>query len=649
MALAVNMEIQNGEKKMKTGYPMFEQYADGKEPAMDQAETNLERLCLEFIRQDCQGLNYSEEEKEGRSGIPYNYEQDVNRLCFERAVHRFMQTGTKEDAFDIYYCYADLFSPFGKGYKATRVLLETLSEHEGNSGSLLMSHRDHYSHSVYVFLLGIAVYKENEAVRNAYNRRFGFPEAGPEACCHFLKQWGLTALFHDVGYPFEIAHQQIKTVAYQLAAKKIGKKDRPGECPPPFVSYGNMNLLTKLIEGERYLDLNDIFASELEKWFGKKLGMGWQQFYDILERRAVNSVLYMDHAFFSGILMLKRMLSLRDEDGHVVYDVSSKEPMEEMDALIAILLHNSLYRFEFGVIGSYKSGDMSRRLSLDDGQPLAYLLMLCDELQCWDRTAYGQNTRRQVSPFGADLFFEDGGIRAEYWYDGSMKEKACNSAAYRNMMPKVGGALKFRDDIGEFLALESVGGLSVSTAWQEKKRVRNRYASESDYLNLYDFALALNGRYNQKLTPESVEKLEEKEQEAFQEELERDFDRLSLEFRLSNLAQARNYQVHLEKIGCFYNSRAMDYELVTDFTKEELETLSVLEHERWAEEKRSMGWVFADDYQNKQERDLRRVHRDLIPYEELTEEEKAKDAEPMRLLIRLLDLYDGLRMYRFAR
>ena len=127
------------------------------------------------------------------------------------------------------------------------------------------------------------------------------------------------------------------------------------------------------------------------------------------------------------------------------------------------------------------------------------------------------------------------------------------------------------------------------------------------------------------------------------------YKRQSLEFRLSNLAQARNYQVHLEKIGCFYNSRAMDYELVTDFTKEELETLSVLEHERWAEEKRSMGWVFADDYQNKQERDLRRVHCDLIPYEELTEEEKAKDAEPMRLLIRLLDLYDGLRMYRFAR
>ena len=637
---------------MKTGYPMFVEYAAGKEPARDQAATNLERLCLEFIREDCQGLNYSEQEEKGISGIPYNYERDVDRLCFERAIHRFMQTGTKEDAFDIYYCYADIFSPFGKGYKAARVLLETLSEHEGNGSALLMSHRDHYSHSVYVFLLGIAVYKENEAIRKAYNRRFGFGEDGPEACCHFLKQWGLTALFHDVGYPFEIAHQQIKTVAYQLAGKKIGKKDRPGECPPPFVSYGNMNVFTKFIDGDRYLDLNDIFASELEKRFGKKLGLSWQQFYDLLERRAVHSPLYMDHAYFSGLLMLKRMLSGTDEKGAAAeYDFSAKEPVKEMDALIAILLHNSLYRFEFGVIGSFKNGDGSKRLSLEDGQPLAYLLMLCDELQCWDRTAYGQNTIRQVSPFGADVFFENGKIRMEYWFDNTIQEKAVHSAAYQNMQEKPEGSVKFRDDIGEFLMLDSAGGLTVAPVWKEKKHIANRFISESDYLNLYDFALALNGRYNQKLDPDTdtVDQLGEKEQEALQKELEQDFAKLSLEFRLSNLAQAKAYQVHLEKIGCFYNSRAMDYEIVTEFSPEELEKLSVLEHERWMEEKLSMGWVFGTDYQNKLERDLRRIHKDLIPYEDLTKEEKMKDAEPMRLLIRLLDLYDGLRIYRMKR
>ncbi|MDO4296552.1 MAG: hypothetical protein Q4D90_10400 [bacterium] len=632
-------------------YPMFERYADGGEPKREPADTNLEKLCVDFIREDCQRLNYSNEtEKRGKSGIPYNYEQDVNRLCFERAIHRFLQSGTKETAFDIYYCYSDLFSPFGRGYQATRTLLETLSDHESNGSSLLMSHRDHYSHSVYVFLLGIAVYKGSAEMRHAYNKHFGFEEESAESCNHFLKNWGLTALFHDIGYPFEIAHQQIKTLAYQLVGKQIGKKDRPWECPPPFVSYGKMEQFTKIIEAERYLDLNDIFASELSKRFGKKLGIGYEKFYDILEHRAVDSVLYMDHAYFSGLLMLKRLLAVRDEDGkYTSYDFHAKEPLKELDALIAILLHNSLYRFEFGVIGSFKSGDLSKRLSLKDEQPLCYLLMLCDELQCWDRATYGQNTRKQMSPFGADIFFENGGIQAVYWYDELYGERAKKSSAYQNMNPKADGSIKFRDDIAEFLNLDDVGGLTVSTVLKKKDRILKKYASNSNYLNLYDFALALNGRYSSKLSADTIENLSDTQLIELQTELEREFDKLPLEYKLSNLAQARTYEVHLEKINCFYSSVPMDYEIVTEFSEEELGVLAFWEHDRWEEEKLSMGWIFDDNYKNKEERELRRVHGDLIAFGDLTQEAKDKDAEPMRLLLKLLNLYDGLRMYRLAR
>lgn len=635
---------------MKTGYPKFVQYAAGGEPARDVAGSNLEKICLDFIREDCQGLNYEAEEKEGKNNIPFNYEQDINRLCLERAIHRFMQSGIKKDAFDIYYCYCEIFAPFGRGYKATRILLETLSEHEGNSSSLLMSHRDHYSHSVYVFLLGIAIYKENQAIRDAYNRRFGFEKDCAKACCSFLKEWGLTALFHDIGYPFEIAHQQIKTFAYHLVGKEIGKKDTPGECPPPFVSYGNMGIFTKVIEAERYLDLNDIFARELEKRFGKKLQLSYSAFYDILERRAVNSVLYMDHAFFSGLLMLKRLLAVRDEKGeYTKFDFVSREPVRELDSLIAILLHNSLYRFEFGVIGSFKSGDMSKRLSLADNQPLAYLLMLCDELQCWDRTAYGQNTRRQMSPFGMDLIFENGTVHAVYQYDEQYKDKVERTKAYCNMNPNPAGKVKFADDIGEFLQLEDIGGLSVSAVITEKKKSLKKYASNSSYLNLYDFALALNGRYMGKVEYDSIDELDDETLLKVQKELEEDFDKLSLEYKLSNLAQAKTYEVHLEKIGCFYSDQAMDYELIEDFTPEELSVLAVLEHERWCNEKNSMGWVYGTEYKNKKEREMKRIHKDMIPFEKLDDVAERKDAEPMRFLIKLLNLYDGLRLYRFGR
>ena len=146
---------------------------------------------------------------------PYNMEKDLDRLSFESAIGRFLSSGSREDAFDIYYCYCEIFKPFGSGYDSTGLLLEMLSEHEANASSLLMKHRDHYSHSVYVFLIGLAIYKNIFAVRYAYNKKYGLKD-GKEAACHFLEYWGLASLFHDIGYPFEIAHQQMKAYVCKL-------------------------------------------------------------------------------------------------------------------------------------------------------------------------------------------------------------------------------------------------------------------------------------------------------------------------------------------------------------------------------------------------------------------------------------------------
>ena len=44
-----------------------------------------------------------------------------------------------------------------------------LSEYESNGSSLLMKHRDHYSHSVFVFALGLAIYETNAHFRRAFN------------------------------------------------------------------------------------------------------------------------------------------------------------------------------------------------------------------------------------------------------------------------------------------------------------------------------------------------------------------------------------------------------------------------------------------------------------------------------------------------
>ena len=199
-------------------------------PPANVTQRNFARESIEFIRDCCENLQFDPkradlEDSDGVDGVPYNFERDVDRLCFEKAVSRFVETGAREDAFDIYFCYCEIFKPFGSGYFSTRVLLEMLSEHEENSSSLLMKHRDHYSHSVYVFLLGLAIYKNNAKIRSAYNHKYGFCE-GFEACNHFLRFWGLASLFHDIGYPFEIAHQQMKVYACSLNGLTGGEIDR---------------------------------------------------------------------------------------------------------------------------------------------------------------------------------------------------------------------------------------------------------------------------------------------------------------------------------------------------------------------------------------------------------------------------------------
>jgi hypothetical protein len=55
--------------------------------------------------------------------------------------------------------------------------------------------------------------------------------------------------------------------------------------------------------------------------------------------------------------------------------------------------------------------------------PLAWMLMLCDELQCWDRVAYGRNSRSELHPMAAAFDFSDGALSAVYLYDREEQNK----------------------------------------------------------------------------------------------------------------------------------------------------------------------------------------------------------------------------------
>jgi len=649
-------------------------------PELPYAKRAYGREALIFIRDCCEDLKLdtksdthasltdSDGRSAGKNQIPYNMEKDLDRLSFEAAIARFLASGSKEDAFDIYYCFCEIFKPFGVGYQATGLLLEMLSEHEANASSLLMKHRDHYSHSVYVFLVGLALYKNLPVFRQSYNEKYNLTN-DQTAACHFLEYWGITSLFHDIGYPFEIAHQQMKAYVCRL-----DKSNNDSFGFSPYVSYKNMDEFAI----SRLGDLNALYAraivERLSQSYLKRTDIepyyAEHQLEKSLKDRAIHEnpvemdYLYMDHAYFSGLILLKTFLSQHK-------DIQRYEqlPSEMLDAFCAIIQHNSLFKFTMRGFLHTKEP-----LKLSDGQPLTYLLMLCDELQCWDRASYGQNSRSGIYAFDFDMEFPaSGGMRWSYYYDQTYESQVKTAKAYKDMLyegyTKKSGAVrnersKFVDDIDEIVSICDVipdfepnvkapdPSLMIDLHIEEKKKKTGSCLSDSNYLNLYHFALALNGRYAGVTTEDDMKKVFE--------------ENLSLEYKLSNIAQAKGFAASLESIGCFYTDRAVDYTPVTDFkvlTKEsghedDLTKIAIAEHERWCKEKKAMGWRYGtehvlaitlDNGKKKNDNVMRehtRLHHDIADYSELEVNERSKDTNPMEHMLELIKQYDGLTIYR---
>ena len=61
----------------------------------------------------------------GKNQIPYNMQMDLNRLCLERELEHFIDSGVAEDAYNVYYCYLEIF--FGH-YGKSKKMIELLSE-----------------------------------------------------------------------------------------------------------------------------------------------------------------------------------------------------------------------------------------------------------------------------------------------------------------------------------------------------------------------------------------------------------------------------------------------------------------------------------------------------------------------------------------
>ncbi len=653
------------------------------------SDCGLKSLALRFIHERCEGLGFdaaieTEEKENGNcqgtsllpGQIPYNMQMDIDRLCLGRELEKFIDSGVAEDAYTIYYCYLEMF--FGH-YGKSKKMVELLSEFEANGSSLLMKHRDHYSHSVYVFALGLAIYESNTAYRRAFKKLYGFDQddankaADHAAACCYLEYWGLTSLFHDIGYPFELPFEQVMSY-YEVAGWKRGRGSL-------YIAYHDVDAITALgdeatrhfgkMYGRTFTSTEELFAFGITE----KLG----QAYDFTEEYILEKIhakptrpdafgYFMDHAYFSSARLYREIVNS--------LGIDAVTPMH-VDALTSILLHNSLYKF---AISFYKDKNAKGPLSMDL-HPLAFMLMLCDELQCWDRTAYGRNSRTELHPMAASFDFSDNAIRAIYYYDQDEQEKIDHFKleycawekggrqgeeprlkAYSDMAEK---EERFTGDIEKIVDTTNIPLTVVPSTAQVDRKSKHTYISSSNFLHLYDFAVALNARYSYQGRESAVPT----------EELEHAFEELSLEYQLSNINQAKSFSRYLDALGCFYTDRPVDYEMITRFTEEQIAIFAPMEHERWIREHISMGWISGDLYETAEipkemigqygdERSARKALREQLRmhklamdgrpsqaevfahYEALPLEEREKDYEPFNSMLKLIRKFDGLRIYR---
>lgn len=129
---------------------------------------------------------------------------------------------------------------------------------------------------------------------------------------------------------------------------------------------------------------------------------------------------------------------------------------------------------------------------------------------------------------------------------------------------------------------------------------------------------------------------------------------MPLEFKVSNIEQAKSYSYKLELINCFYSNKDLDYPVVEDFNmigdvdSDNIGFLCREEHVRWVREKLSLGWKYGCDYNSTEERNAKKIHKDIVPYELLSPQEQSKDRLMVSNIIPLLKQFgNGIKIYQY--
>jgi len=247
-----------------------------------------------------------------------------------------------------------------------------LAQFECGIRNLKPTHRDHVVHAMFSFILGIAI---NENYLKSSDN------------CVDPFQWKLASLFHDIGYPIQVASRLLKPFAGET--NKIGKT---------FKSH-NKNVNFKIVpEGFENLSNGensfDLIQERLDEW---EIQIDAEKEYN----RMIDSG-DIDHGIISSLTVLnvidlmyqeynpeRRYRDIRENGFNFNQDIFDNDIVSSCSAIYIHNLPSECFKDKI---------DRSKA-------PLAFLLRLSDCLQEWERPSDENSTGLSSDKF--DIEFDE--------------------------------------------------------------------------------------------------------------------------------------------------------------------------------------------------------------------------------------------------
>jgi hypothetical protein len=354
--------------------------------------------------------------------------EDINegkkhKSTIQRTVLSFLNDCSMENAIAVYESFFEAYWIGTQNESNPFIdLIRKMNLYERNAGRLLQKQRDHFVHSAFVFILGLQIFTQNEPYQSIVTHslldKTIYKDCYDTKYEEFFYRWGIASLFHDIAYPLEITVKQVKTYVDFISNNPKAVSSSNLRVKMEIMNIKDFNYLPTLEPSTEYLDefkkkyplyfernlfdAIDILAFKLEDSLKVKYDTVKEHLENFSSK--MNDEGFIDHGYYSALIILRWYYYLIENSNwnpaYFYYPI--------VDSASAILLHNY-----------YRHGLMNPPFNLKllkpQDHPIAFLLILCDELQDWNRTGYGETDRHLFTPTDFDLSISNDRLDITYF------------------------------------------------------------------------------------------------------------------------------------------------------------------------------------------------------------------------------------------